>query len=66
MPYSKKRKSRASMYDKIAKHAMELLRQELQPIRDSQTRITAQNEKITEFVRQIWDGMGKRDTEPTE
>ncbi|HMM21987.1 MAG TPA: hypothetical protein PKA10_14805 [Selenomonadales bacterium] len=66
MPFSQKRKPRASTYDKIARHAMELLRQELQPLRDGQNRITAQNEKITEYIRQIWDGMGKRDTEPEE
>lgn len=66
MAYSKKRKSRASMYDKIARHAVELLRNELQPIKDGQNRILTQNEKITEYVRQVWEGTGKRENNPIE
>jgi len=56
------RKSR-SPYDKIIKHAIELLRQELAPLQDisqSQQKLMAQNEKHTAFLRQIWDKLEQR------
>lgn len=66
MPMKKRKKGRASIYDKVMKHAVELLRQELAPLRDvpaTQQKILAQNEKITEYVRQIWDSSAQRDSE---
>jgi hypothetical protein len=41
-------------YDKVIKHVLELFRQELQPLESNQQIIIAQNEKILEFLRQIW------------
>ena len=50
----RKKKSRGP-YDKLVKHAVELFRQELAPLQSSQHAIMSQNEKIAEYVRQIWN-----------
>jgi hypothetical protein len=55
-----------SPYDKIIKHAVELLRQELSPLHDNQQRIITQNEKNTTFLRQIWDKLEQRGAQPPE
>lgn len=56
MPVFHRKKTRGP-YDKIVKHAVELFRQELSPLRTDQQRILAQNEKITEYIRQIWSNL---------
>ncbi len=60
--FHKKKKSRGP-YDKIVKTAQELIRQELAPLRADQQAIRAQNDKITEYVRQIWNNMEKREAD---
>lgn len=50
-----RRKKARGPYDKLVKHALELFRQELAPLQSSQQEIKSQNEKITEYVRQIWN-----------
>lgn len=59
MAFSHKKKARGP-YDKIVKHAQDFLRQELAPIRADQQEIMAQNEKLTEYVRQIWHSVSER------
>ncbi|MDR3588078.1 MAG: hypothetical protein P4N41_00265 [Negativicutes bacterium] len=57
---SKKR----SPYDKIIKSVLDRFHQEMAPVHDvsaKQEKIIAQNEKITEFLRQIWDRLEHRD-----
>jgi hypothetical protein len=59
------RHKKRSPYDKVVKHAIELLRQELAPLQDisaNQLKIIAQNEKHTAFLRQIWDRLEQRDS----
>lgn len=60
MPIGKPKKHRGP-YDKMIKHAVELLRQELAPIKEGQQRLLAQNEKITEYIRQLWDEANPRE-----
>jgi hypothetical protein len=55
-----RRKKARGPYDKIVKLAQELVRQELAPIRADQKAIMAQNEKLTEYVRQIWNSVSER------
>lgn len=62
MAFSRKKKARGA-YDKIVKHAQDFLRQELAPIRADQQDIMAQNEKLTEYVRQIWHSVVERPTD---
>ncbi|MDT8902954.1 hypothetical protein [Anaeroselena agilis] len=62
MAFSRRKKARGP-YDKIVKHAQEFLRQELAPIRADQQAVMAQNEKITEYVRQIWSSVAQRPAE---
>ncbi|MDR3566280.1 MAG: hypothetical protein P4N59_33260 [Negativicutes bacterium] len=57
------RTKKRSPYDKIVKNVLEQFRQEMAPVRDvalSQERIFAQNEKIIEFLRQIWERLEDR------
>lgn len=54
-----------SPFDKVIKTAKELLRQELAPLQDvaaKQEKIIAQNEKNTEFLRQIWAKLDDENT----
>ncbi len=62
----RKKKSSRGPYDKIVRQAQELIRQELAPIRADQQAIRAQNDKITEYVRQIWGSVEKRETDEAE
>ncbi len=59
MAVFRKKKPARGPYDKIVKQAQELIRQELAPIR-------AQNDKITEYVRQIWNNVEKREADEDE
>ena len=61
MPFKTKKRS---PYDKIVKHAIDLLRQELTPLHEAQQKIINQNEKNTTFLRQIWDKLEQRGTLP--
>lgn len=61
-----RKKSSRGPYDKIVKQAQELIRQELAPVRADQQMIRSQNEKITEYVRQIWSSVDKRDADEDE
>jgi len=57
---SKKR----SPYDKLIKNVLERFHQEMAPVQDvsaKQEKIIAQNEKIIEFLRQIWDRLEQRE-----
>jgi hypothetical protein len=57
---SKKR----SPYDKLIKSVLDRFHQEMAPVHEvsaKQEKIIAQNEKITEFLRQIWDRLEQRD-----
>jgi len=59
----KKTKTR-SPYDKLIKNVLERFHQEMAPVHDvsaKQEKIIAQNEKITEFLRQIWDRLEQHD-----
>lgn len=54
----KKSSKSRSPYDKLIKSVLEQFRKELEPVREvavGQERLVAQNEKIIEFLRQIWD-----------
>lgn len=55
-----RRKKARGPYDKIVKQAQEFVRHELAPIRADQQAIMAQNEKLTEYVRQIWNSVADR------
>ncbi|HWQ62437.1 MAG TPA: hypothetical protein VN521_09015 [Negativicutes bacterium] len=59
----RKKKSSRGPYDKIVKYAQDLIRQELAPVRVDQQAIRTQNDKITEYVRQIWSSVEKRDSD---
>ncbi|MDR7866948.1 MAG: hypothetical protein RIN56_09000 [Sporomusaceae bacterium] len=58
-----RRKKARGPYDKIVKQAQEFLRRELAPIQADQQAIMAQNEKITEYTRQIWKSVAERPTD---
>ena len=58
-----KKRTRRSPYDKIARQALEALRQELAPLREisaAQQKLLLQNEKILEYLRQLWDHSNQR------
>ncbi len=55
-----RRKKARGPYDKIVKQAQEFLRRELAPIQADQQAIMDQNEKLTEYVRQIWKSVAER------
>lgn len=61
-----RRKKVRGPYDKIVKHALELFRQELAPLQSGQQALMAQNEKITEYVRQIWNSSVQRPEEKAQ
>jgi hypothetical protein len=66
---SKNSSKKRSPYDKLIKNVLERFHQELEPVRDvaaSQERLIAQNEKITEFLRQIWDRLEQREANRTQ
>lgn len=61
MSFHKRKKVRASIYDKVIKQAMGLLRQELAPLQSGQQALMAQTEKINEGVRKLLISVGPRE-----
>lgn len=62
MSIYRKKKVRASIYDKVIKQAMGLLRQELAPLQSGQQAIMAQTEKINEGIRKIVASVAREDS----
>jgi hypothetical protein len=61
-----RRKKARGPYDKIVRQAQELIRQELAPLKAGQQAIAAQNDKILEYVRQIWSNVAGRPDDESE
>lgn len=61
MGFHKREKVRASIYDKVIKQALGLLRQELAPLQSGQEALMAQTEKINDGVRKLLVSVGPRE-----
>lgn len=66
MSLQRRKKVRASIYDKVIKQAVGLLRQELAPLQTGQQALIAQTERINEGVRKLLVSVGPREEDSQE